>query len=431
MRGHVFKRGSTWSFIHDVGRRADGRRQQSLKGGFATRREAQAALSESLAQNAKGGVQDPGRLTLREYLLDQWLPTLHDLRPNTRLSYETLTRLHLLPHLGGRQLRRLTRSDCDSLYVRLQKPDPVTGRTLSAATIRRVHAILHAALSAAVQRGLLGHNVSDHVRLPRAPKPRLATWTPEQLQRFLESTQSDRLGPLYLLLATTGLRRGEAVGLPWSAVNLDAGLLAVRQSMVSVAYEVQLGEPKTTYGERTVALDDITLEVLRAVRHQQQGEAHVLGRGWVDTGLVFTRPDGTAWHPETVSKRFVQLARGAGLPPIRLHDLRHTHASLGLFGGVHLKVMQESLGHSSISVTANMYSHVTPGLQRDAAQLVATLGEWRPALAKCEQLGPRDDSADPPEGENPQVSVCAPEGTRTPNLLIRREPPAVPGGADE
>ncbi len=187
MRGSVYKRGSTWYFVHDAGRRPDGRRRQVKQGGYVTKRAAQAALAESVARTSKGGQQDSARLTLREWLVEQWLPSLHDLRPNTRLSYETLSRLHLLPYLGDRPLSKMTRSDCDRLYLQLQQPDPATGRVLSPATIRRVHAILHATLTAAVQRGLLAHNVSDHVRLPKAPKARRPTWSPEELQRFLQA----------------------------------------------------------------------------------------------------------------------------------------------------------------------------------------------------------------------------------------------------
>jgi integrase len=172
------------------------------------------------------------------------------------------------------------------------------------------------------------------VRLPRVPRPKLTTWTPEELRRFLESAAGDRLVALYLLLATTGLRRGEAVGLPWSSVNVDAGTLAVRQAMLSIRYRTELGEPKTRHGERVVALDPVTIEVLAAVREQQRGDAVLLGRGWTNTGLVFTRADGSAWHPEYVSRHFEALIQRAGVRKIRLHDLRHTHASMALVRSV-------------------------------------------------------------------------------------------------
>lgn len=411
MRGHVIKRGKTWSFVHDLERLPDGRRRQLWKGGFATRKEAEAALAASLAALAKGMEPSRRRITLEGYLTTEWLPSLHDLRPNTRLSYSTLARRHLLPHLGDRLLHKITRGDCDKLITTLGKPDD-RGQTLKPATIRRVHALLHACLNAAVQEGLVFVNVASHVRLPRNPRQTRQIWTPAQLQTFLSHAWDEPLGPLYLLLATTGMRRGEAVGLPWLDVNLSGKSLAVRQAMISVGYEVLIDEPKSRAGERTIALDDVTLDALRAVEQRQLAQAALLGEAWPSTGLVFTRNDGTPWHPEYVSKHFTQLARAAGVPIIRLHDLRHTHASLALKGGVHLKVMQERLGHSSISVTANMYSHVTPGLQQDAADRVAdlTLGSWRPPtqvdevrLADGLQDPSKKHEADPPEKENPQV----------------------------
>jgi integrase-like protein len=167
--------------------------------------------------------------------------------------------------------------------------------------------------------------------------------------------------------------------------------------------------------------------VLKAVRAQQRGAAQLLGRAWTDTGLVFTRADGSAWHPEYVSRHFADLVRQAGVPVIRLHDLRHTHASTVLASGVHLKVMQERLGHSSISVTADLYSHVTPALQHGAAARIAAraLGDWHPALTDGLQEAPGDDAAGLSERTNPQVRGGAPEGIRTPNLLIRRSANAI------
>lgn len=404
MRGHVIKRGNTWGFVHDLERLPDGKRRQVWKGGFATKKAAQTALTESLANLAKGHEPQRRRVTLAGYLNDDWLPSLHDLRPNTRLSYATLARRHLVPHLGDKLIHKITRADCDRLIVTLGQPD-TKGKTLRPSTIRRVHALLHACLNGAVRDGLVFVNVATHVRLPRNPKQVRSTWDPAQLQRFLTATWNDPLGPLYLVLATTGMRRGEAVGLRWDDVDLDHGSLAVRQAMISVSYRVLVDEPKSGAGVRTIALDPTTVEALRVLQQRQLQQAELLDAAWATTGLVFTREDGTAWHPEYVSKHFTGLATSAGVPVIRLHDLRHTHASLGLRGGVHLKVMQERLGHSSISVTANMYSHVSPGLQRDAADRVAdlTLGSWKPPLANGLQDPLNSQAAGSAERKNPQV----------------------------
>ncbi|HYN29075.1 MAG TPA: site-specific integrase [Dermatophilaceae bacterium] len=246
-----------------------------------------------------------------------------------------------------------------------------------------MHALLHACLNAALRDGLVHANAAAGVRLPRDRHRTGTTWSPQQLQRFLDATLLDPLGPLFLVLATTGMRRGEAVGLCWSQVDLANCAVSVRQSMLSVRYKVIVDEPKTTRSSRTIAVDPITVAVLRHVQQRQDAQRQLLGSAWHPGDYVFTREDGSPWHPEYVSKRFAVLVKRAGLPRIRLHDLRHTHASLALRGGVHLKVMQERLGHSSISVTANMYSHVAPGLQHDAATRIAdlALGSWVPPLA--------------------------------------------------
>lgn len=171
----------------------------------------------------------------------------------------------------------------------------------------------------------------------------------------------------------TGLRRGEALGLTWGHIDLDRQVLAVRRALLSIGYEVQIGGPKTRYGERTVDFDETTGDVLQQLQVAQKRQHRQLGITWSRRSLVFTREDGSPWHPESVSDRFVRVARHAGVPMIRLHDLRHTHASLALASGVHLKVVQERLGHSSIAVTSDLYSHVTPGLQRAAADAVARI----------------------------------------------------------
>lgn len=215
MRGHVYRRGSTWSYRVELGRDRNGARRQRSKGGFARRRDAEAALAAVLTSEERGEVPEPTRLTVGQYLIAEWLPALHDPRPNTLLSYSTLVRLHITPHIGDIPLSRLSTGDCDQLLGTLVRTDSARGRPLSPTTVRRVHAVLHAALNAAVDRGLVARNVSDRVRLPKANRSRPAAWTAQELQQLFSLAAGDPLAPLYLLMATTGLRRGEAVGLPW------------------------------------------------------------------------------------------------------------------------------------------------------------------------------------------------------------------------
>jgi integrase len=197
------------------------------------------------------------------------------------------------------------------------------------------------------------------------------TWTAEQVRAYLEHTADHRLHAAFVVLATTGMRRGECLGLRWSDIDLAAGRLSIVQTVIVVNHDVRIGSPKTARGRRTVVLDPGTVAVLRKHRQQQLAERLIMGAGFADHGLVFRRPDGGPLHPERFSRTFEIEARRAGLPKIRLHDLRHTWATLALSAGEHPKVVQERLGHANVSITLDVYSHVTEGLHTDAASRVA------------------------------------------------------------
>lgn len=184
----------------------------------------------------------------------------------------------------------------------------------------------------------------------------------------------DRLYAAYLLIATTGMRRGEAFGVRWQEVDLDAGQLSVRQTLIAPGYKLRFSTPKTAKGIRSIALDPTTVEVLRARRKAQLEERLALGPDYADTGdLVFTELDGTPVNPVRFSKQFEREVKAAGLPHIPLHGLRHTWATIALSAGIHPKVVSERLGHSTISLTLDIYSDVLPGLQEEAAAKVASL----------------------------------------------------------
>jgi len=213
--------------------------------------------------------------------------------------------------------------------------------------------------------------------LPRSarPKPRkveMQTWAADQLRAFLTSVETDRLRACYLLAVTAGLRRSELLGLRWSDVDLNRAVVSVRRGRVAAGYEVHEGEPKAGRA-RTVDLDLDTVAELRRHRTRQLRERMAWGETWTDSGLVFTREDGTALHPQSLSGAFERAVRRSGLPPIRFHDLRHTCASLMLAAGVHSKVVQERLGHASIEITLDLYGHVAPGMQKDAAAALGAM----------------------------------------------------------
>lgn len=226
----------------------------------------------------------------------------------------------------------------------------------------------------AVRKRKLERNPVALADRPRTARVEMKTWTAEELGGFLEAVRDHQLSPLFTLLATTGLRRGEALGLRWSDLDLVEGRLAVRQTLLSINSHVEFGEPKTNRSRRTVDLDPATVALMKAHRKVQLEERAEAGLGRPKpTGLVFTAQNGEPLHPNVVSKTFTKLVQAADVPAIRLHDLRHTHATLSLQAGVHVKIVSERLGHSSVTITLDTYSHAIPGLQRDAAEKIAAL----------------------------------------------------------
>ena len=234
--------------------------------------------------------------------------------------------------------------------------------------------MLTRALGDAVRLGMLARNPAEHVDRPRPQEREMLTWTPKQARAFLASVESDRLYALWVLYLTAGLRRGEALGLRWADIDLDARRLAVRRTLVAVGYKVEWSQPKTERSRRVVALDPDTILVLKAHRKAQLEERLAIGADYEDDDLVFCTVAGAPLHPQYVSKTFERLAEAGSLPVIRLHDLRHTSATLLLDQGVPLKVVSERLGHSSVSITADLYQHVLEHMQDEAASAAGTAG---------------------------------------------------------
>jgi integrase len=291
------------------------------------------------------------------------------LRPQagTWAEHKSKVEVHLTPAIGGIPLQRLTPGHLNALYADLLE------RGLSARTVLHVHATIRRALADATRWGLVPHNVALLASPPRPGRPELRVWTAAELRAFLAAVEGDRLYALWLLAASTGMRRGELLGLSWPDADLGRARVAVRRSLVTVGHEVVVSEPKTAKGRRSVALDPATVSALKAWRKVQAAERLAWGPAWTDSGLVFTREDGRPLHPREVTRAFTRHVLAADLPVIRLHDLRHTHATLALAAGVHPKVVQERLGHANIAITLDTYSHAVPALEEQAAAAVARL----------------------------------------------------------
>ena len=349
------------------------RRQRSRS--FRTLREAERWVRDQLNDLQDGSYIEPSREKLGAYLRE-WLTAIRpNIRPSAWASFESHVRIYLVPLIGHSQLQQLTATDVDLMTARLLGGEGRGARRpLSPTTVRRIIATLNSAMNYAVRKRKLDRNPVAAADRPRAARVEMKTWTADELGGFLDGVREHRLAPLITILATTGLRRGEALGLRWSDVDLGEGRLAVRQTLLAVNNHVQFGEPKTHRSRRSVDLDAATVVVLKAHRKiqlEERAEAG-LGRPRADA-LVFTDEQGDPLHPNVVTRTFAKLIIQAGAPRIRLHDLRHTHATLSLQAGVHVKIVSERLGHSSVMITLDTYSHAIPGLQRDAAERVAAL----------------------------------------------------------
>lgn len=375
MRGHIRKRGSKWCFVVDVGRDENGKRIRRWHSGFKRRKDAERALAEALRRLDAGTYVAPSKLTLRDFLVDEWLPAIAGtLRESTYESYAGNIRRHVVPAIGARRLQQVTPALLNSLYAELGREREVEGERrepLSPRTIRYVHTILRRALADAVRWNCIARNPAEHATPPRARQaPKMQTWTAEQLRAFLEHVRGDRLYAAWRLLATTGMRRGEVLGLTWDNVDLDAARVSIAETLIGAR---RRSTPKTDSGRRNVALDPETVEALREHAQSQAEEMAAMGPGYENSNLVFCNPDGRPLWPRSFSRMFERHVRAAALPRIRLHDLRHTHATLALQAGVHPKVVQERLGHATIGITLDTYSHAIPAMQEDAAAQIAAL----------------------------------------------------------
>ncbi|HEY5472490.1 MAG TPA: tyrosine-type recombinase/integrase, partial [Candidatus Limnocylindrales bacterium] len=409
MKGHTRKRGEpgTWEYIVDIGlagaQRCEGcgkrfwverrpketcpkcggglreteERRRETKAGFATRKECQAAMNKLLVAVDQQAYTAPTKASVREYLTKEWLPAVKaTIRPSTYNSYVQHVECHIAPHIGSLKLAKLTGSQVNALYAKLAESGKQDGRSgLSPLTIHHVHACLHKACKDAVRWGHISRNPLDAADPPRKKSDgtkEMQTWSREQLKAFLASIADERLSPLWHLIAMTGMRRGEAIGLRWIDVDLENARLAVRRALIPINREVVVSEPKTAKGRRVIALDPGTVEVLKGQAARQLDE-QASAEDWLETGLVFTAASGAALDPESVSRYWRQAVKMSLLPQIRLHDLRHTHATLALQAGIHPKVVSERLGHATISITLDTYSHAVPAMQEEAAALIAAL----------------------------------------------------------
>lgn len=417
------KHGS-WYFALELPPGPNGKRRPRMRrGGFSSREEAEQAR-EAARDILRHGVDPSRRITTGPYLTD-WLAGRVDLKPTTRRNYRISIETYLIPLLGHVGLRDLKPEHIAEAFATIRgwnaelaagRPVRPFQRHVGPAAMERIRNVLQAALRDAENSRLVTFNAARHVPMESEPSYKPAIWTAERIRQFWHDydtalarspvTRGDRaflawrsvklrpfpvmmwnladlgafldyaeahdpwMAPLFELAAATGMRRGELCGLPWTDVDLDAGVVHVTTARVQAGWEVVTGGPKTEAGRRRIDLAAAHVGMLRAWRRKQGARRLEAGPLWTDTGLVFTRDDGAAWHPGTVTDTFERLAFRAHLPPVRLHDVRHFHITQLYATGANERTISERVGHAGAKMTRD-YAAVAAEVSRDAAEKVA------------------------------------------------------------
>jgi integrase len=341
--------------------------QRRTLGTVPTMREARLLAQQGQVDLSSGRLTDDKRQRLNDYLV-AWIESKRPgLAAKTFDSYD-LNRRRLAPHVGSIRLDVLRPVHVQQAYSALSS----TG--LSPKSVRQAHRLLHASLQDAIRLGLLSVNVTDSTSPPRDKHTEMRTLTAPQLITLFQATRDDPLHALWIVLATTGLRLGEALGLRWEDIDLNAGTIRVQRALQRQSGKgLVFVDPKSASSRRTVDLTAIAIEALIAHRTRWLECRLLLDDGWRGPDVVFASSVGSPLEPSGMSERLGSLLARSELPKIRVHDLRHTAATLALQQGVNPKVVQEMLGHSSITLTLGPYSHVLPPMRREAAERLNTL----------------------------------------------------------
>lgn len=373
MKGYLRQRSKgSWEVCIDIGKDpSTGRRLRHFESIKGTKRDAQRRLAELLVSIEEGNYIKPSRFTLGQWLenwINSYVATNCSLR--TLESYQSEMRRHLAPALGAIPLTHLLPQHLQNYYAQALSKGRMDGKGgLAARTVLYHHRILFEAIGCAVKQGVLGRNVAQAVDPPSPERRNMATLAPENVPKFLEVARETPYYTFFYTLLHSGLRRGELLALKWRNVDLDMASLSVVQTLHRLSGKGYImKQPKSPRSRRSVSLSPSLALLLREHKKKQEMERLLLGKSLVEDDFVFSHPDGSPLDPDTVTHAFAKIIRRAGLPHIRLHDLRHTHATLMLKGNIHPKIVQERLGHANIGTTLDLYSHILPGLQEAAAR---------------------------------------------------------------
>ena len=371
MRGSIKQRSQgSWTIRIELDRKPDGSRNQKTTTVRGTKREAEKELARLLVEAERGTIATSGRMTVAD-LADRWLTNhvIPNLTPKTAEVYGDVVRRYIVPDLGKLPLDKLRQSHILAWQSQLRE------RKLAANTLRNYCAVLSHMLATGVKWKLLATNPATGLDLPKKPVAAMHAFTPEQAAQLLAATGDSLSWRAFFTLAiTTGMRVGELKGLRWSDVDLGKQFLVVTQIAQAINGQgIITKPPKTAGSRRRIALSSDVVQLLRQHKAAQNEQRLARGAAWQHNDLVFVGRNGQPLQDTTIFLRFKRTCQAAGVPVIRIHDLRHTAATLMLTAGVHPKVVSERLGHSNIAITLQTYSHVSETLQRQAADVLETL----------------------------------------------------------
>jgi integrase len=363
MAGSVRKRGATWYFVVDIGRDEEGKRKQRFRGGFATKKAAEEGLRDFLNRLDSGFLPEADKLTFDEYMKRWQEHHATQVEPKTMRRYAALTRLYLLPRLGSLQLAKIRPAHVQGALDAIDR---------APATVRQARAVASKAFRQAVAWQLIPVNPVAATAAPKAERPDLDVPTAEGARRLMAEAEGTMWEMPLFLAAFTGARRGEVLAIGWDQIDFERGRVKITRSLERLDGEFRFKEPKTARSRREVALPSFAVDRLRRWKVEQAERRLIAGSAWHDFGLVCDRGDGQPIAPDSFSKAFKRLARAVGAPNTRLHDLRHTAATLMMEAGVHPSIVSRSLGHASEAFTMSVYGHVRDEMLDQAAD---ALGE--------------------------------------------------------
>jgi integrase len=372
VKGHIRERSpGHWAIVIDVRDPRTGRRRRKWHSFAGTKRQAQVECARLISELSGGLYIEATKFTVGQFL-DRWLEHVKPLiSPRTHERYGEIVRKNLNPLLGAVVLTKLRPIQVSQAYAKALSDGRRDGKGgLAPSTVRYLHVILKSAVGQAVRWQMLARNPVDAINPPKIERAAMTTYDLAQTADLIDATRGTRMTMTVILAVLCGLRRGEIAALRWRNVNLDAAQLAVTESAEQTSAGVRYKKPKSGKG-RAVALSARVVNELRSHRVKQTQELLLLGIPLTDDAFVVAQADGSPLQPRTITHQWHQLlANNRALPRIRFHDLRHAHATHMLSSGVHPKIASERLGHSKVGITMDLYAHVLPGMQEDAAARV-------------------------------------------------------------